>query len=139
MKINGLIVFLMIMHGCSRGPEKTELDILNGYWEIEKVHFPDGRKKEFSLNNTIDHFYIKDMAGSRRKVRPRLQGSFDSANDAEYFIVSQENGSLIMKYTNKLSSWKEKILKIGKNQFSVINEEEITYFYKRFEPHKIQP
>ncbi len=139
MKFARIIALLMVFQGCSSGPQKTELDTLNGYWEIEMVHFPDGSKKEFQLNSTIDYFEIKGMTGSRRKVRPSLEGTFETANEAEYFGVSQENDHLIMEYTNRFSNWKEVITNISSNHFSVVNENQITYHYKRYKAHQLQP
>ena len=61
-KIFLFIVFVLLL-SCKQTISKTDLNNLNGYWEIEKVELPDGDKKEYKVNETIDFFKIKDEKG----------------------------------------------------------------------------
>ncbi|NNL81966.1 MAG: hypothetical protein HKP28_01160, partial [Winogradskyella sp.] len=38
----------------------TKLETINGYWEIEKVVFPNGETKEYKYNDLIDYISINE-------------------------------------------------------------------------------
>ncbi len=129
-----LWAMVIIFAGCAQSIAPEDLEKLNGYWEIEKVTFPDGGTKEYSVNTTIDYISITSSKGYRKKVNPKLDGTFETSGDATEFTISKEGGSFIMKYENSLSSWSEKIERLSETNFSVMNEDTIIYHYRRFEP-----
>ena len=120
--------------GCTERLTKDDLTRLNGYWEIEKVVFPDGNSKEYRVNTTIDYLEVKGMQGIRKKVQPKFGGKYETSDDAEAFEISGENGNFVLRYTTELSTWSETLLALEKDAFSVRNEEGTRYDYKRFEP-----
>jgi len=65
------IFFLLIIVSCSQKQTISEKkQWIAGYWEIEQVLFK-GEKKEYSISNTVDLFYIEnDISGYRKKVSP---------------------------------------------------------------------
>lgn len=128
-----LAALVMFLAGCSQITSE-DLGQLNGYWEIKKVTFRDGSHKEYSVNTTIDYISLTGTRGYRKKVSPKLDGSFETSSDAEEFTILKEEGDFIMKYENNLSSWSEKLERLSNTDFSVVNEENITYHYSRFEP-----
>jgi hypothetical protein len=127
---------VLILAGCSQHITRSDLDLLNGYWEIEKVSFPDGGQKEYSINTTIDYLEVTGNRGYRKKVNPNLDGSYETSDDAEYFTILEDAGIFKMRYENDLSMWTETIEAISKTNFSVMNESDITYHYKRFKGFK---
>ena len=58
-KIVGLLVVVLFI-SCKQTIIESDLNNLNGYWEIEKVVLPDGDKKEYKVNETIDFFKIEE-------------------------------------------------------------------------------
>ena len=77
MKKTFLFVFISLLFvSCNKTISASDIPKLNGYWEIEKVVFPDGNDKEYSINDTFDYFQIKNNKGIRKKVMPQLDGSF---------------------------------------------------------------
>ena len=62
-----IILFLVfgLFLSCKQSISESDLQNLNGYWEIEKVELPDGDKKEYKVNETIDFFKITDHKGCR--------------------------------------------------------------------------
>jgi len=50
-KIYALLI-VVAFYGCS-APIQERLDLLNGYWEIEKVMLPDGTSKTYTISQTI--------------------------------------------------------------------------------------
>ena len=59
------IVFLILISACHQKVTSNDIANLNGYWEIEKVIFSNGSKKEYTYNESYDYFQIKDKSGFR--------------------------------------------------------------------------
>ncbi len=132
------VAIVVFLAGCSQPVTTEDLEHLNGYWEIEKVTFPDGGSKEYTINTTIDYISLTGSIGYRKKVNPKIDGSFETSSDAEEFTIVKEDGTFLMKYENSLSTWTEKLERLSGTDFSVMNEDNITYHYKRFEPFTIK-
>ncbi len=128
------IILVLLFLSCTSKIAKEDLGQLNGYWEIEEVVFPDGTTKSYSINETIDFIQLKETSGFRKKVRPQFDGSYKVSADAEPFTILEKQGVFSLKYSNELSEWQEELTAISKNKFSVVNEENITYHYKRHQP-----
>ncbi len=124
---------LLSAFACSPKITVEDLNTLNGYWEISMVKFPDGNEKTYQVNTTVDFIEFDNGKGFRKKVQPNLQGSFRTSDDAEQFVIQQQDGKYIMQYQNADVQWEEELLKVSENSFSVKNEENITYVYSRFQ------
>ena len=132
-KIVSFGIFLMLV-ACQNKVSQEELTLLNGYWEIEKVTLANGQTKEYSVNTTVDYIEVTGMSGYRKKVYPKFDGTFDTSNDAEQFTIGRQQDSFEIHYKSELSEWVEVLESLDGNSFSVTNTEQITYYYKRFEP-----
>lgn len=132
-----LIGCLFIFFGCSIGVSMEDLPKLNGYWEIEQVVFPDGTTKEYKVSTTVDYIQLEDLKGFRKKVSPKLNGTYETSDDAETFTISEKDGDISMYYKTELSDWMENLVALGADTFSVVNEEGLRYNYKRFKPINI--
>ena len=130
------IIFLLI--GCSNWVSKENLKNLNGYWEIEQVVFSNGENKKFKVSTTIDYIEMDSLKGFRKKMQPKFDGSYTTSNDAELFTIVEKDGHFEFYYKNELSEWTEKITRLSENNFSVVNQDTITYLYKRFIPINIK-
>lgn len=131
------LVFI-VLSACKQKTTWDQIPNLNGYWEIEKVTFPDGSEKEYSVNTTIDYIEVQGKHGVRKKVQPQFTGTYETSNDAESFTLIEKEGGIGMYYKNELSEWQENITSLDQNSFSVTNMEQITYHYKRFAPIEIE-
>ncbi|MDT0622727.1 hypothetical protein [Croceitalea vernalis] len=78
------------------------------------------------------------MKGFKKKVQPKFDGSYVISNDTEFFTIFEKDGSLIISFENDLSSWEEQIITLEEDFFSIVNQDNITYSYKRYEPINIQ-
>jgi hypothetical protein len=136
MKKSALLVVLFIFFGCKNQVSKEDLKNLTGYWEIERVTFPNGETKEFTMNPTIDYLELDGYTGFRKKMQPNFDGGYTTSNDAEPFSIEEKNGQFEFQYKNAMSAWTEKIRSISKDEFSVTNQDSLTYHYKRFQPIK---
>ncbi len=129
---------ILLIVGCKK-TSVTEADLhhLNGYWEIDEVVFPDGSVKEYGMNPSIDFIQWKENEGYRKKMQPKFDGSYSTSNDMETFTITHINDSFTLRYQNDFSEWEETLVQLDSISFAVVNQEGVTYFYKRFEPIKI--
>ena len=98
---SAITIFSVITIGCT--PEKvTNVDALNGYWEIKSVRQADGTEKTYNFNKLIDFFEIKDSIGLRKKVQPTLNGRFKTAGKPERFVLRIENKAIRLHYKTNL-------------------------------------
>ena len=141
-KQNICILFALLclfLSGCESDVSKDQLSQLNGYWEITEVEFPNGKKKEYTVNPTVDFIEINDMTGFKKKVYPKFDGTYRTSDDAEPFKIIEGEKGLLFSYKKGLTEWQERIVLISKDNFAVTNQDGITYSYKRFEPINITP
>ena len=134
----GLLV-LFVAIGCSPKVDVATLPQLNGYWEIDKVVFPDGSSKSYEVNASVDFIQINEKEGFRKKMQPQLDGSFRTSDDAEQFTVIEKSGVLIMSYSNAAQTWEETLVVLKDDQFEVVNQDGISYHYKRYQPLNLKP
>ncbi|WP_438422575.1 hypothetical protein [Aquimarina macrocephali] len=130
-------IVLLYVTSCTTTNPKEYIQYLDGYWEIKKVVLPDGNKKEYVFNQDIDFFEVKDSIGIRKKVRPRLDGSFIITNNQEIFTIVIENDSVRLYYKNSLATWKETIISAKENEIVFKNETGNVYFYQRYQKLKL--
>jgi len=126
-----LIFVIGLVVSCQQSITQTDLQFLNGYWEIEKVELPDGDKKEYKVNETIDFFKISDNKGFRTKVMPQLDGTYLTNTIKEDIVISLENRKATIQYKTKYASWNEEILELSKDKLIVKNQQDLEYHYKR--------
>jgi len=132
------IVVFFLLNSCSNNPESF-IKHLNGYWEIENVTLPDGNKRSYSFNETIDYIKITDsLTGFRKKLKPNFNGSFETSNNAEHFSFTKVNDSLHIYYETPFAKWKETILFVNESQLKVINQNKAVFLYKRFTPFNLE-
>jgi hypothetical protein len=81
---------------------------------------------------------VTDQKGFRKKVQPNFNGTYVTSNDAEMFTIHENEGVFTLNYKTDLSEWREKIISLSKNNFTVLSEENIKYQYKKFEPINIE-
>lgn len=136
MKKYFYILFLLIgLISCTSKPSKAAILKINGYWEIEKVTFPDGNKKVYQVNEFIDFISIKNLNGTRQKVAPQLDGSFLKGAILDEIRVVDSSDSYFLKTKSKFTKWEEKIISVSEDELVLENEAKITYYYKKFVPY----
>ncbi len=131
-KLSIVIIFLLL--SCSKNPE-TYIQHIEGYWEITEVTFPNGNKKEYKYNETIDYISVNDsLHGFRKKLKPGINDTYFTSEDAEGLVVKIENDSLNIYYSTPYNTWKETILEATPENLRVINDTKTVYLYKRYTP-----
>lgn len=133
-KINSFIILLIILYSCS---DDNNIEILNGYWEIQSVKKEGKLIKKYPFSDIVDFFYIKDLEGYRKKVTPRSDGRFMVTLHQANLNVTKENGEFILRYLNKSKTYFEKIKKIDSQQLIILDKEGYIYKYNRYIPIEI--
>ena len=128
-----IILFLVfgLFLSCKQSISESDLQNLNGYWEIEKVELPDGDKKEYKVNETIDFFKIADKKGFRRKVMPQIDGTYLTNDLKEDVVVVLKDGDATIQYKTNYANWNEEIIELSKDKLVVKNQQDLEYHYKR--------
>ncbi|MEM7484877.1 MAG: hypothetical protein AAF348_06675 [Bacteroidota bacterium] len=135
MKRIVLVFIVLILWGCTETSiSKEDISFLNGYWEIKEVAFPDGNKKNYSVNPSVDFIQLENMEGFRKKLQPSFNGTYTASNDAESFKIIRINETFTIQYKKDRNEWEEKLVHLDSMSFSVMNTEGKTYSYKRFQP-----
>jgi len=128
-----IILFLVfgLFLSCKQSISETDLQNLNGYWEIEKVELPDGDKKEYKVNETIDFFKINDKKGFRSKVMPQIDGTYLTNDLKEDVVIVLKDGDATIQYKTNYANWNEEIIELSKDKLVVKNQQDLEYHYKR--------
>ena len=130
-----LVILTISLISCTSKPNKEDIVKLNGYWEIEKVEFPDGNKKEYKVNEFIDFIELKDNKGIRQKVAPQLDGTYLKGNLQDNIRVVDSADCCYLKTDSKFTKWEEKLLSVSDDEFVIENEAKIVYHFKKFVPY----
>ena len=131
-----LSILTIILLSCTSKPKKENISKLNGYWEIEKVAFPDGNKKEYKVNEFIDLINLKDNKGTREKVAPQLDGTFLKGPLQDKITVIDSADCFYLKTQSKYTKWEEKLISVSDDEFVLENEAKIVYHFKKFVPYE---
>lgn len=128
------LMFLMFIVSCTSKVEKSNLQFLNGYWEIEKVELPDGSDKEYKINESVDYFKIdEDLKGFRKKLVPQFDGKLLTNDVNEEVFVTFEEDKIYLNYATEFAKWKEEILVLNATNLRLKNNQDIIYNYKKKE------
>ena len=127
------VSFLFI--SCQQKLKPEDIPKINGYWEIEKVVFDEGKDKNYTINESYDYFEIsKNNVGFRKKVMPQLDGSFLVNDTQENVKVRFENDKVFLDYATPYAKWSEELIMISNDKLVFKNAENKEYHYKKAAP-----
>ena len=136
------IVFILLVSSffisCQQKIKQEDVLKINGYWEIEKVVFDQGKDKEYGINESYDYFQIeKNNTGFRKKVVPQLDGTFVVNNSQESVKVRFEDNKAFIDYATPYAKWSEELVAISNDELVLRNAEKKQYHYKKAVPINI--
>jgi hypothetical protein len=133
-----LLLLCLIALGCKREITTEELQLLNGYWEIEKVVFKEGKDKVYNANQSYDYFQLDTTKkGFRKKVMPQLNGTFLVNDTYENITIRNEDKLSFIDYTTPYATWSEEIISLSKENLVLRNDQNNDYYYKKAAPINI--
>ncbi len=133
-KIGYIFLVLVLLVSCTKKITPSELDKLNGYWEIVAVKGPEGNEKEYSVNTTVEYIEFKNGKGFRQKMVPQFNGKYQSNGIKESLILLNNKEKTILKCQTEYADWTEEIIEISDEGFRIKNSLDIIYTYKKYEP-----
>lgn len=133
-----LFISVLFVSCQEKKAETFDVNLLNGYWEIEQVTLSDGTKKEYKINENIDFFEIKKDSGFRKKVAPQLDGTYLVNDSEEKIKIEKSADGTYISYKTDYATWKEKIKTLTKEQLILENDQNIQYQYKHPIPFTVK-
>jgi uncharacterized membrane protein len=134
----GFLFVSFLFISCQQKIKPEDISKINGYWEIEKVVFDEGKDKNYTINESYDYFQIdKNNIGLRKKVMPQLDGTFLVNDSQENVKVRFENGKVFLDYSTPYAKWSEELIAISDKELVFKNTENKEYHYKKAAPINI--
>jgi hypothetical protein len=136
--IVGFLFVSFLFISCQQKIVPSDISKINGYWEIEKVVFDQGKDKDYTINESYDYFEIgKNKHGFRKKVMPQLDGTFLVNDSQESVTVRFENDKVFLDYATPYAKWSEELIAVSKDKLIFKNAENKEYHYKKAQPLNI--
>jgi len=137
-KIVGFLFVSLFFISCQQKIKPEDIAKINGYWEIEKVVFDQGKDKEYGINESYDYFQIdKNNVGFRKKVMPQLDGTFIVNDTYENIKIRFKEDKAFIDYTTPYAKWSEELIAVSDKELVMKNEEKKEYHYKKAQPLNI--
>ena len=131
-----LLLLLTVITACKSSIQEGEISSLEGYWEITKVVFQDGTTKPYIVNTTVDYIGIEGLNGYIKKMKPGLDGRYQTSNKAAQFKLLLRNEVWEMHFEGDLNSTLS-LLELDSLEYAVKDQGQVRYYYKRYEPINI--
>jgi len=131
-----LLLLLTVITACKSSIQEGEISRLEGYWEITKVVFQDGITKPYTVNTTVDYIGIDGFNGYIKKMKPGLNGRYQTSNKAAQFKLIQKDGLWKMHFEGDQKSTLS-LLELDSLEYAVKDQGQVRYYYKRYEPINI--
>ncbi len=127
-----IVLLSILLVSCKQQIQPSDVVKINGYWEIEKVVFDQGKEKEYGVNQNFDYFQIDtNNKGIRKKVAPQLDGTF-LVNDAyENVTVRFQDDKTFLDYSTPYMKYSEEIIELTAEELVVTNAQKKEYHYKK--------
>lgn len=122
---------LFVLLSCSETIQESDLQSLNGIWEIEKVKLSDETEKEYKINEAVEQIQFENKKGIRRKVRLVYNGNFLLNNVIQKFTIEEKDNSFYILNHTEFSDWKEEIKLLTNESLMLENEQGMKYYYKK--------
>lgn len=137
-KLISILILVFCLTNCE-SPKQVSLEVLNGYWEIEKAIAPNGEEKPYLFNSFIDFIAVKkDSTGYRAKLKPNFRGTYEGNSIKQFFKINHQNNNYIINYNVGNTSWSETLIEATPNKFVTRNNEGVLYIYKTFSPITVE-
>jgi hypothetical protein len=132
------LLFSVALISCQEKVSPESISKINGYWEIQKVQLPNGKEKEYNINETVDYIEWNEKTGYRKKVKPQFDGKFLINDEFETIHIKDSSGIFQIHYRTNFAKWSEEILQLTDSILVLKNKQNLEYHYKRFKPISIQ-
>lgn len=127
-----IVLLSILLVSCKQQIQPSDVVKINGYWEIEKVVFDQGKEKEYGVNQNYDYFQIdNNNKGIRKKVAPQLDGTFLVNDTYENVKVRFQDDKIYLDYSTPYLKYSEEIIELTAEELVVTNSQKKEYHYKK--------
>jgi hypothetical protein len=138
MKYFFIILLSTLLLSCNAKVDSNAIPKINGYWEIQQVVMPNGEKKEYKINETIEFFQILKRKGFRQKVMPQFDGRFLTNTLKDTIQIIQKENQFFILNTTRYGKWEEEIIQLEDSILVIKDKKKVKYTYKRYIPFSIK-
>lgn len=123
----------LLFFACAEKVEVSQLNHLNGYWQIAKVETAEGEEKEYKANENYDYFEFKKSSGFHKKVRWQLNGKFLTDDLQENVKALEVNDEVYLEFSSSFGKHKDKVVKISEKELVLEAENGNENYYTKVE------
>lgn len=123
---------LLLCLGCGNEIIPSDLNLLNGYWNIDYISHKNETFNPKGAAKLFDYYEVNDRKGVRKKVQPSLNNKFLVTEDLNYFKVIFDHKSCYLNFKTTWDQWKEKIVLLTEDEL-ILEHQEKRYHYKKFQ------
>ncbi|WP_136668321.1 lipocalin family protein [Flavobacterium sp. H122] len=121
----------LFFFSCVEKVEVSELNHLNGYWQIAKVETAEGEEKEYKANENYDYFEFKNKTGFHKKVRWQPNGKFLTDDLQEQIQTVENKDGLYLEFSSSFGKHKDKVVKISDKELVLEAENGNENYYSK--------
>lgn len=126
-----VFLFAIVFVGCSQKVDLSKINLINGYWQINKVTDEDGNKKEYPINDIYDYFEIKNNNGFHKKVQWQPDGTFLVNDLQENVKVIVANDNVQLDFSSKYGKHSESLASLSADEMILVSKDQIRFIYKK--------
>ncbi|MDG1573242.1 hypothetical protein OZ410_13005 [Robiginitalea sp. M366] len=129
-----VLCLLALSLGCNQPPGMEATPRLEGYWEIDRVEFPGGGEREYTVNTSVNYYHLDGNKGYLKKMQPNLDGTFQTSDDALPMEALEQDGQLVLRFQGETDTWEERVETLEKDRLVTLHANDLRYHYRRYEP-----
>lgn len=128
---NIVLLFCAIFISCNQKIDVSKIDIINGYWQIQKVEDGNGNEKDYKINEFYDYFEIKNNSGFHKKVQWQPTNKFlvNDAQDSLKIIV--KNDKVFLEFYSKFGKHIDELTLLTEEEMILISKEKVKFYYEK--------
>lgn len=133
-----ILLSTLLLLSCTTKVDSNAIPKINGYWEIQQVVMPNGEKKEYKINETIEFFQILKRKGFRQKVMPQFDGRFLTNTLKDTIQIIRKENQFFILNTTRYGKWEEEIIQLEDSILVIKDKKKVKYTYRRYIPFSIK-
>ena len=128
---NIILLLFVIFSSCTQKVEVSKINLINGYWEIQKAEDANGNEKEYKINEFYDYFDIKKNIGFHKKVQwlPTNKFLVNDAQDNLKIIVKEDK--VFLKFYSEFGEHIDELVLISEDEMILVSKEKVKFYYHK--------
>ena len=128
---NIILLLFVIFSSCTQKVEVSKINLINGYWEIQKVDDANGNEKEYKINEFYDYFDIKNNIGFHKKVQWLPTNKFLVNDDQDNLKIIVKKDKVFLKFYSEFGTHIDELASISDNEMILVSKEKVKFYYHK--------